>query len=815
MSIFGRIRCQNCPTRTQGVAACEVPHTFDVVFVGEAPGRKEAEKGRPFVGPSGDLLRSLVKKYVGSAAFINVVSCRPPNNKMTKEHYAACFSLFETRLKALLERGTETVFVALGATAAKAFGLKGAMSELVDQVHETEYGPVYVMYHPAYILRKRTFASYEISFQRLAEYLRTRSTSVLIDKLVEEAPHSIANSEEEVVDYLHTEGKVVVDLETWGDNPFDPKHSDVTMIALYAEGRDYALIVPASLVAERVKESVRNVVLEGRAIFHNAKFDVRYMIGKGWLQWKNVLHPAFQYEDTKLITYVLNEDGVEFGSGKKGEKGSHGLKPLTMKYLGVSYSGGELYSATPGAPEWYELAEYAARDVLATYRIYARERHKMDAYDQKLYDFLREASMALAYIESCGVLVDVDELERLEAELENVRTSALERMRTICGDDSFNPRSTKQLRAVLYGKFGFPVLKETETGLPSTDVETVGLLSDHTQTEEQKEFLSALLEYRKADKIIGTYIGGWKKRLWDDGRLHPSFHETGTVTGRLSSSNPNLQNVAKHSDVGKLLRKAVVSPDGHVIVEVDGSQMEVRVFAALSGDKVYTEALLAGEDIHAAVARSIFGEAFDQAPPEERKELRSQAKRTTFGVLYGMGPETLAKQIGQPEEVAARILSSYYASHPEVLEYRRKRMNELLRNGYVLTPVTGRKRRIRYIPREGTKEYEELAKHIWNAEVQGLASDVNLRVATNLVQRWHDKGVQFFALIHDAIVAYVPEEFLEEYVQDALDEFSRVGKEWFGEAVPIVGEAELGYNWAEMKELDEFKEEQHAAQNQA
>ncbi len=801
MSVFMNVSCRDCPMEGRGLAGCEVPPLApDVVFVGEAPGRVEAEKGRPFVGPSGRLLRSLVEKHAGDlrVAYINVVSCRPPDNKLTKEMVEACDPLFRARLERL---GTKPLYVALGATAARALGLSGKMGDLVDVVHQTPYGEVYVAYHPAYVLRRGTASTYEESIRRALAYAATRSLETLVDRAVADVRWRATGTGEEVSQYVRGQDVVVFDIETFGGNPFDPNESGISAVAVYSPGREVALVaVGEAVYSDGMRRALRDAFRRGVAAFHNGKFDVRYLVGKGLLDWDLVF--ANPFHDSKLAMYVVHEDGVEYGAGKKGEKGSHGLKPLTARYLGVRYGGDGLYGARPGDANWEAMLEYAARDAVATHRLLVYALRRMDEHDLRLYDFLRRVSVMVAWTEACGVVVDLETLRRLEEELSERRSEALERVRRACGLPKFNPRSTKQVARVLYELFNLPVPKHTDSGAPSTDAESLEILEAQADGDAL-EFISALREYRAADKIISTYIEGWRKRLWADGRLHPSFHETGTVTGRLSSSGPNLQNVAKHSDLGKLLRRAVVAPPGHRIVEVDGSQMEVRVFAALSGDRVYTQALLSGEDVHAATARSIFGEEFDRADPEGRKRMRTWAKRVTFGVLYGMGPELLAKQIGTSVEEAERILGQYYEAHLEVWAYRHRRLEELVRRGYVLTPQTGRKRRVAFIPPKGTREFEELKKHIWNAEVQGLASDVCLMVALRLADRWRKRGVRFFAFVHDSIVAYVPEELVNEYAADALRTFREVGREVFGETIPFVGEAEVGYNWAEMEPWEE------------
>jgi len=799
--LFGRIRCASCPNPLGGIAACEVVGDPHVIFVGEAPGRTEARTGRPFSGRSGKLLRDAIASADVDVrvGFVNVVSCQPPRNKISSELVESCRGLFEARIETL---GRHPLYVALGATAARAFGLKGKMSDLVDTVHSTPYGEVYVLYHPAYILRRGGNRTYVESVRRALKYALTRNTNEIICREVLEPNYDIASSRDEVRQFIDSSDIIAVDIETRGNNPFDPNDSDITVVALYSPTVGKALIVPHE-IAYAVREYFGAIVVRGRTVFHNAKFDIRYLRGKGFFSWSDVFSNAENVEDTMLMHYVLYEDGVEYGSsGRKMEKGSHSLKAIVARHLGV------LYSFDFEEHSWNKLCEYAARDVIATWTLFDRFSKVMDVYDRKLYAMLKRASMMLAAAEETGVAVDWEELERLRKKYVTVADMATAKMRRVIRDSSLNPRSVVQVRRVLYETFGINPVKTTQSGAPSTDAESIAHIADNVDDAGVQEFIGALLEFRTADKLLSTYIRGFQKRAWRDGRIHPSFHLTGTVTGRLSSSNPNMQNVSKHSLVGKELRGAFVAPEGHVIVSVDGSQMELRVFSWLANDEAYAGPIRRGEDIHSATARAIYGATFDSATPEERKMMRTRAKRVSFGVLYGIGPEGLAKQINASVDEAKAILDAYYEAHPAVLEYRTRRIAELLANGQVITPATGRKRRIQHLPPTGSKDWEDLQKHIWNAEVQGLASDINLTVATRLNERWYGRGVRIFALIHDSIEAYAPEEIAVEYAEDAVAEFTRVGEEMTGGYIPFVGEAELGYNWATLKPLEEWKNAQ-------
>jgi len=391
----------------------------------------------------------------------------------------------------------------------------------------------------------------------------------------------------------------------------------------------------------------------------------------------------------------------------------------------------------------------------------------------------------LARMERIGVGIDTDVLAGLKTEAE-ARIAEIRNAIYADAGCEFNIDSPRQLGEVLFEKLGLPASKRTKTGF-STDASVLtGLAQSYPLAER-------IMEYRELTKLTSTYIDALPRLLAEDGRLHTSFNQTVAATGRLSSSNPNLQNIPVRTEFGRRIRAAFIpAREGDLMVSADYSQIELRVLAHLSGDKGLIDAFTSGEDFHAATAARVFGVPADAVPPE----LRARAKAVNFGIVYGQSAHGLADTLKIPHAEAQTMIDKYYAAYPRVREFLDETVAAAHRDGHAVT-MFGRKRRI---PELKSSNYQQRAfgeRTAMNHPMQGTAADI-MKLAMIKVDRRLRKGAfasRMLLQVHDELVFEAPVEEV-----DALGEMAREAMGGVVElAVPLVVDVNSGRNWAEAK----------------
>jgi DNA polymerase-1 len=480
--------------------------------------------------------------------------------------------------------------------------------------------------------------------------------------------------------------------------------------------------------------------------------------------------------DTMLAGYLLDPAAAEYP-----------LRALCERYLGVDVLGtveeeteGQLFGEAPWRPV---ASEAAAVALLAPVMEEEIDR-------QGLRELLETVEMPLASVlgrmEARGVRLDVDYLQEMG---ESVR----DRMATLRADvfqhagEEFNLNSPPQLRVVLYEKLGLSPGKKTPKGQLSTDATVLEKLRD------QHPVVDALLQWRELDKLNSTYLEALP-RLVDprDGRVHTSFNQAVAATGRLSSSNPNLQNIPVRSELGRQIRRAFVPGDpGHVLLCADYSQIELRILAHLSGDEGLREAFATGHDIHTATAARVFGLPEDKVDPA----LRSRAKMVNYGLAYGMNAWGLASRLDIAPDEAQEIMDAYFGAFPTIREYLDRQVDRAVVDGYTET-LLGRRR---YIPelQAANPRVRDLGRRMaLNAPIQGGASDV-FKVAMVAVDRAlrerEDLGCRMLLTVHDELVLEVAADHAREagaLVKDRME--SAVDLE-----VDLRADLGWGENWSE------------------
>ena len=348
-------------------------------------------------------------------------------------------------------------------------------------------------------------------------------------------------------------------------------------------------------------------------------------------------------------------------------------------------------------------------------------------------------------MEEAGVKIDKQAMSELEGTLQGEIGTIKGKLAVLSGED-INWDSPKQLAKLLYGKLQLPIKKVTgKTHTPSTDDETLKLLE-----KEGHEIAGLLVKYRTNTKLIGTYLKALPLMADKNDRLHCSFNIHGTATGRLSSSDPNLQNIPKKGDMGKLIRKCFVPENGKVFVRADFSQMEMRMLAHISGDPFLIYDLRTGEDLHKLTAKNIFEK--DEVTDDER----SDAKAINFGVIYGQSPYGLAKAINKREDVAREYLQKYFRGYPLVRQWKWTAVSDV-RESHEIKTIFGRVRKL-----EDTSSKYEMDNQGLNNPVQGACSDLVKIAMLRLTEALDGFDAKLILQVHDELIVECPEEDSEE-----------------------------------------------------
>ena len=478
-----------------------------------------------------------------------------------------------------------------------------------------------------------------------------------------------------------------------------------------------------------------------------------------------------QWRDIELMHYVLNPER------------SHELQALAQTYLGVSLeesAPAETLSLFDDAPEEPSRLKEAA--VLIPLGDKLRE----DLPD--FYDSMEEPlAKVLAKMEEDGVKVDIGQIRIFAEGLRKELAERESRIREMAGEPGLNISSPKQVGDLLFDKLKLdPRAKKSAKGQYSTDEATLLAIADRHPIVEE------ILEFRAVKKLLSTYIEPFPSYVSErDGRVHTTFNQALTATGRLSSSNPNLQNIPVRTERGKEIRKAFVpgTPDG-VIVSADYSQIELRIMAHLSGDEHLTQAFLKGEDVHAATAAKIFG-----IPVEEvTREQRGMAKTANFGIMYGISSFGLAQRLHMPRGAAKELIDGYFQAFPAIRSFIDGSIAFAKEHGYVQT-LFGRRRYLPDIDARNATVRALAERNAVNAPIQGTSADIIKLAMVRVAQRLKDEGFKskmvlqiHDELLFDAIPSEVPA--LKAMVVEVMENVMTL-------SVPLTVECSEGKNWLE------------------
>ncbi|MBA1335109.1 MAG: DNA polymerase I [Firmicutes bacterium] len=529
-----------------------------------------------------------------------------------------------------------------------------------------------------------------------------------------------------------------------------------------------------SKVFERIKPIMENERIEKYG--HHLKQDIIALRQQGI----GLVNYRF---DSEVFAYLLDPAAS-----------SYQLEKVAFKYLGTNIAGLEdLAGKGRGAIEFSELemervCEHMASRTESIFRLkpVMENEIKLMGMERLAYDIELPLIEVLADMELCGIKVDRKALVEYSEKLEDSIHSLTEEVYSLAGEE-FNINSTRQLGEVLFNKLGLPPIKKTKTGY-STDAEVL------EQLKERHPIVEKVLEYRQLVKLKSTYADGLLKAINErTGRVHSSFKQTATATGRISSTEPNLQNIPVRLELGREIRRVFVPGDrSFVFVDADYSQIELRVLAHISGDRNLIDAFRENQDIHTQTAAQVFGVAPDKVTPS----MRSSAKAVNFGIIYGISDYGLSQNLKIPRKKAAEYIHRYFAKYNGVKEY----MDGIVREGHEKGMVKTILGRIRYLPelKSGNRNLRSFGERMaMNTPIQGSAADI-IKLAMIKVH----KGLKEKAL-ESRLILQVHDELIIEARRDEVEEVKALLKACMEEAVelrvPLRVDMGIGETWYEAK----------------
>ena len=485
-------------------------------------------------------------------------------------------------------------------------------------------------------------------------------------------------------------------------------------------------------------------------------------------------------KDIEIMHYLLNPER------------SHKLEILAGSYLGIDLEAGEqeqpeTLSLFDEAPETAG-PDYAAR-ADAMLRLCAVLDAEIDATEglRRLYDEIEEPLIGvLARMETAGIKVDVPSLRSYAEGLRRDMAEAEGRVRELSGEPGLNVSSPKQIGEVIFEKLKLdPKAKKPKSGNWPTDEQTLSELSDRSP------IISSILDYRGTRKLLGTYIEPFPGYIREDGRIHTTFNQALTSTGRLSSSNPNLQNIPIRTEQGREIRRAFV-PEGPdmVLMSADYSQIELRIMAHLCGDAHLQEAFRAGVDVHAATAAKIFHTGVESITPDQRRI----AKTANFGIMYGISSFGLSQRLGCSRSEAKKIIDDYFESFPSIRSWIDSTLAAARADGYVQT-LFGRRRYVPDVASHNANVRALAERNAVNAPIQGTSADIIKIAMAGVDSRLREEGLRarMVLQIHDELVLEVPENEIERTREILVSEMEGVIRL----DVPLTVECNYGKTWLE------------------
>ncbi len=807
--------CNNCPLRTMGkFVPSHGPEHADISFVGEGPGRMEAQQGIPFVGPSGRLL-TLVNNQFGinreEVFLTNAALCRPIDGSTPpKSAIQACRPRLLNELEA---HGSHTV-VALGNSASLGvLGVEGVTKLRVGPGRRSPYEQlagvrIIPTVHPAACLRQSDM------FPSLVADVRKIVSQAVVWR---EPEIRVIDDPKEAIEYLQElkrfaenpfvkewDRRVIIDIEVDIDkeSSFDHPNRYGMLCVGFSTEKGKAVVLGENAcndpaVQDAMFEALENAYLVGQ----NGKFDLAGL--------NPILGTLTLDFDTMIANYAQDE-----------RPGIHGLKFQAVETLGAPQYDEEIkryvgprdgYGVIPR----HLLYRYNGFDVACTYDLSEVHAKRMDAlrpneertwpyYEQGLpvrgirdvHDFLVEASNELMFLELNGIAVDkgyADEVSQEYAESLGKLEDKINEILVQSGYQPINPRSPQQVKATLlfYG-----------VRVDSTNEDTLKLIRDRldsgrdkddklsTRQEYLYQFIETLLVHRRESKLYSTYVKGVLKRLYR-GRVYPTFLVHGTTTGRLSCRNPNLQNIPRESSIRKLY---VPAQHDNVFVQADYSQAELRVLTWLAGDE-YFRAILndPNRDIFDELTPILYPELPSKmdVPAELWKETRIRVKAFVYGLGYGRTEFSIAKEYKLPVKEAEAVKNRFFSTIPSIVDWQKDVKKQVWEGKDLITPF-GRHRRFHLITEDNWKSIQNEAMAFLP---QSTSSDICLRAMVRVRRDLRGSGAYIRNIVHDSILVDCPSDMASDVATLLDTRMVESAKEVVGDYVDFRTDCKIGHHW--------------------
>ncbi|HJF73818.1 DNA polymerase I [Gallibacterium anatis] len=543
--------------------------------------------------------------------------------------------------------------------------------------------------------------------------------------------------------------------------------------AAYLPLQHHYLDCPQQLSWKTVLAALKTVLEDPniKKVGQNLKYDLTILARHG-VELQGVVY------DTMLESYTLDSTG------------RHNMDDLAKRFLHhdtihfEDLAGKGKGQLTFDQIEIDKAAEYAAEDADVTFKLHQvlwPQLNQTPSLVKLFTEVELPLSQVLARMERNGVLIDSDLLYQQSQEI-NARLIQLEQQAHQLAGQAFNLASTKQLQEILFGKLGLPVLKKTPKGAPSTNEEVLEELA------YEHELPKLLVEHRGFSKLKSTYTDKLPQMIDPNtGRVHTSYHQAVTITGRLSSSDPNLQNIPTRSEEGRKIRQAFIAPQGFKVVAADYSQIELRIMAHLSADAGLAYAFSHGLDVHRSTAAEVFDVPLDQVTSQQRY----RAKAINFGLIYGMSAFGLARQLQIPRNEAQTYIDRYFHRYPGVKQFMNDIQEKAKQQGYVET-LLGRRLYLPELKSSNGMRRKAAERVAINAPMQGTAADIIKKAMIDIDRFIADKeDIRMIMQVHDELVFEVKEdkvEYYEKIIKDMMENAVKL-------SVPLIVEVNFGDNW--------------------
>lgn len=512
-----------------------------------------------------------------------------------------------------------------------------------------------------------------------------------------------------------------------------------------------------------------------KKVGQNLKYDRSVLLNHG-IELKGIEH------DTMLESYVLNSTASRHDMDTLAE--TH-LNRTTINFEDIAGKGKK--QLTFNQIELEDAAPYAAEDADITLQLHHTlwPRLKALSAQAELYQTIEKPLLSvLSSLERNGVRIDAEQLNALSKELKESMASIEKRCHELA-DEPFTLNSPKQLQVILFDKMELPVIRKTPKGQPSTAEDVLQELA------LEHELPRLILQYRSMSKLKSTYTDKLPKLIDDSTqRIHTSYHQAVTATGRLSSSNPNLQNIPIRSKEGRRIRQAFIPREGYIMLAADYSQIELRIMAHLSADSGLLAAFSEGRDIHTATAAEVFSVSLDEVSDNQRRD----AKAINFGLIYGMSAFGLAKQLGIARREAQDYIDTYFARYPSVQDYMENTRKQARENGYVET-LYGRRLYLPDINARNNMRKKYAERTAINAPMQGTAADI-IKKAMIKVDQWlreTNSDALMIMQVHDELVFEIKAESVAEFTATLKTHMESAATL----DIPLIVEIGTGANWDE------------------